>query len=160
MAKTIFDFMADKEELTYESGHHNAIYKDGHYVGSEWKNVEFTILNNHGKLRLVVDGQSCEITDKYDLIDMVEKWCDGHAIRICDYCGCIMEQGYTDDDADFYNCEECFPKDMNERYGEGNWRAQSKEDYGDDCNYMGGFYEYKNKNGEWEPEPSFYTEWN
>lgn len=149
--KTIFDFMKDKEEYVHESGH---------YSDDKWVNIEFIILNNNGRLRLVVDGQSCEIKSDRDLIDMVEEWCDGHQIRICDHCGCIMEQGYTDDDADFYNCEECFPKDMNERYGEGNWRAQNEEDYRDDCNYMGGFYEYKNADGEWEEEPSYYTEWN
>lgn len=138
--KNIFDFMKDKKEYEFETG-------------------DFTIVNNNGKLRLVVEGRSCAIEDNYDLIDTVEEWCNGLQIRICDYCGRPMDRGYTDDDGDFYNCEECFPKDMNERYGEGNWRAQSKEDYGDDCNYMGGFYEYF-RNGEWEPEPSYYTEWN
>lgn len=145
---SIFDFMEGKEEYTYESGH---------YSNNEWKNIKFTILNNNGRLRLVVDGRSTEIENDYDLIDLVEEWCDGHQIRICDHCGCPMERGYTDDDADFYNCEKCFPKDMNERYGEDYWREMDSEE----PNYMGGFFEYFNRETrEWEAEPSYYTEWN
>lgn len=146
---SIFDFMKDKEEY---------VHKSGHYSGGEFKNIEFTILNNNGRLRLVVDGKSTEIKNDYDLIDMVEEWCDNHQIRICTYCGKPMEAGYTDDEADFYNCEECFEKDMNERYGAGNWREQN--DF-DEPNYLGGWYEYfDKKTGKWKPEPSYYTEWN
>lgn len=146
---SLFDFMKDKEEYTYKSGH---------YSKDEYKHIEFTILNNNGRLRLVVDGKSTEIENDFDLIDLVEEWCDGHQIRICTYCGAPMETGYTDDDADFYNCEDCFPKDMDERYGKGNWRTQ---DDCDDPNCMGGWYEYLDKKtGKWKPEPSYYTEWN
>lgn len=76
--------------------------------------------------------------------------------RICDICGQKITKGFTDDEGDFYNCESCFTKDMNERYGEGNWRAYKSED--GDCNEVNGFYEYL-ENGEWKPEPSYYTEW-
>ena len=91
---------------------------------------------------------------EYDLMDYFEnEW--RAEIRFCGYCGCIMQSGYTDDNADFYNCEECFENDMNDRYGEGNWRSTPDGEE----NWMGGYYEYKNENGEWEAEPSYYTEW-
>lgn len=77
-------------------------------------------------------------------------------IRFCDYCGGIMQEGYTDDDGDFHTHVECFPKDMDERYGKGNWR----EIPDGECNDLGGFYEYRESaDSEWEPEPSYYTEW-
>ena len=80
----------------------------------------------------------------------------GIEVRFCDYCGCPMQVGYTDDGGDFYNCEDCFPKDMDERYGKGNWREYDDED--GDCNELDGYYEYL-EDGEWQPEPSYYTEW-
>lgn len=81
----------------------------------------------------------------------------GIEIRFCDYCGCPMDRGMTDDSGGFYNCEVCFPKVMDETYGKGNWRPYKDED--GDCNSVGGYYEYF-ENGEWDDEPSYYTEWN
>lgn len=107
----------------------------------------------NGDLKEIVSINSICIDDEIE--DYLEETYDIE-IRFCEYCGCAMNKGYTDDFADFYNCEKCFPKDMDERYGKGNWRTY--EGLGDDCNELGGFYEYLD-NGEWCPEPSYYTEW-
>ncbi len=102
------------------------------------------------------DGFPLEVVDKEDeLVDYFEEEF-GTEIRICTYCGAIMQAGYTDDDGDFYNCEDCFELDMNERYGEGNWRDSEDEE----ANYLGGYYEWReDEDSEWKPEPSYYTEW-
>ena len=92
--------------------------------------------------------------DESDLQDKCEE--RGFEVRFCDYCGKPFNAGYTDDDADFYNCEDCFEKDMDERYGKGNWRPYESED--GDCNWQGGYYE-RFIDGKWEAEPSYYTEW-
>lgn len=78
----------------------------------------------------------------------------GTEIRVCTYCGAIIQAGYTDDDGDFFNCEDCFELDMNERYGKGNWRELEEE------NRLGGYYEFReDEECEWEAEPTYYTEW-
>lgn len=78
--------------------------------------------------------------------------------RICDCCGRIINKGYTDDCCDFYNCEDCFIKEMDKCHGKGNWRKY--EDGYDNCNELGGCYEYfDSQSEEWQDEPSYYTEW-
>ena len=71
-----------------------------------------------------------------------------------------MQKGMTDEDADFYNHADCFPKDMDKRYGKGNWREMPQDENGDLTeNCRGGCYEWRDEAGRWLPEPSFYTEW-
>lgn len=72
--------------------------------------------------------------------------------RICNGCGKFIYDGFTDDHIHHAFCEDCFIKDMNERYGEGNWRSAEEE------NEEGGYYEYF-QDGEWLPEPSYWTMW-
>lgn len=138
MSKDIFDFMEDKRDYEFYNG--------------KWK-----LHNNSLELILILEnGSRYIIDDESDIQDILERELN-QEIRFCDVCGCPMDTGFTDDDADFYNCEDCFPKDMDERYGKDKWREYSSED--GDCNSLGGFYEYMNEDGEWEPEPSYYTEW-
>lgn len=124
--------------------------------------VDFVLYEDENEIELLVNDEPYDcypIITKDKYYDIESEIQDalfdvyGIEIRFCDYCGCPMDRGYTDDDADFYNCEECFPKDMDERYGKGNWRSCGEE------NSMCGFYEYLDKDG-WNPEPSYYTEWN
>lgn len=77
--------------------------------------------------------------------------------RTCECCGKLITKGYTNDVGDFYNCEQCFTKEMDNHYGKGNWRAYKSKD--GNCNSESGFYEYL-EDGEWKPESSYYTEWN
>ena len=143
--KTIRDFLENNKKpykLTYPDGfmkffiNNNKMYVKG-YNSKEDITAIFSFIGE------------CDLIDSCAEILKFE-------VRICDYCGCPMNKGYTDDDTDFYNCEECFPKNMDERYGKGNWRDYKSED--DDCNYKGGYYEYLNNN-KWLPEPSYYTDW-
>lgn len=95
--------------------------------------------------------------DSEDLEEKCEKLLR-FEFRICDCCGKIINKGYTDDDGDFYNCENCFPKEMDRHYGKGYWRTY-KDDY-EECNALGGHYEYfDSETREWEDEVSYYTEW-
>lgn len=143
--KRIKDFMKtlDKEyELDYPDGYIKFRNENGLFT-AEGKNTDKKI-----EVKFVFESED-DLQDKCESIL-------GFEVRFCDYCGCPFNCGYTDDDADFYNCVECFPKDMNERYGKGNWRGYESED--GDCNCRGGFYE-RFINGKWEAEPSYYTEW-
>ena len=112
-----------------------------------------------GDALLILDEDGEKIGDtEFALMD----WCEkrGTEIRFCTFCGGIMQSGMTDDDGDFYNHEECFPLDMDERYGPGNWREMpTGEDGCPEENVLGGYYEYRDRNGKWEPEPSYYTEY-
>lgn len=144
--KRIADFMRELGDDSFELP-----YTDG-YV---------SVFNRNGKMCAEGKNEVKDIEVKFafkdenELQDMCEEVL-GFEIRFCDYCGCPFNAGYTDDDADFYNCEECFEKDMDERYGKGNWRPYEDED--GDCNCKGGYYECF-IDGKWQPEPSYYTEW-
>lgn len=144
--KTIIDFMQELKDEKYEVD-----YPDGYVI----------VFNSNGKMYAECENKDKDIKVTFafeDADDLLTK-CDeilSFEIRFCDYCGCPFNCGYTDDDADFYNCEECFPKDMDERYGKGNWRTYESEN--GDCNWQGGYYE-RLVDGKWEAEPSYYTEW-
>lgn len=144
--KTIKDFMKNLGDKEFD-----VCYPDG-YV---------TVFNKNGKMYAECENKDKDIKvtfsfeDADDLLDKCERILN-FEIRFCDYCGCPFNAGYTDDYGDFYNCEECFPKDMDERYGKGNWRPYKSED--GECNWHGGYYE-RFIDGEWEAEPSYYTEW-
>ena len=153
--KNIIDYLKEHEnnrtEFTNTSYNHTI---------KEFEHTDVTLTLVEYGIHIYIDGElerfvnlddDCEYIIQDFLFDEY-----GIDIRFCDHCGCPMQAGYTDDDADFYNCEECFPKDMDERYGKGNWRTY--EERNGDCNNMGGYYEYL-ENGEWRDEPSYYTEW-
>lgn len=137
------------------------------YINDKGGTVTETIITPHGSPDLEITAVSLKKRNsiKVYVDDVVvardeDELCEylyvnyNMEIRFCDYCGTIMQAGYTDDDGDFYNCEDCFELDMNERYGEGNWRELDEE------NDLGGYYEFrKDENSEWQPEPSYYTEW-
>ena len=82
-------------------------------------------------------------------------------IRFCDYCGGPMQEGMSDDEGDFFEHTECFPKAMDENYSPGNWREMPQDDPENPVeNCRGGYYEYReSEDSEWEPEGSYYTEW-
>lgn len=145
MGKTLTDFMRElgskRFKLDYPDGYVE-VYNNNSKMYAEGKNNRLNIMARFA------------FKDQDDLQEKCEDILE-FEIRFCEYCGCPMNKGYTDDDADFYNCEECFPKDMNERYGKGNWRTYDNDG---DCNYMGGYYEYY-RDGKWQAEPSYYTEW-
>jgi hypothetical protein len=80
----------------------------------------------------------------------------GHLIkeeRYCETCGENMTSGYTAGNGEWYCCADCFERTMNADYGVGKWRtAICQGEYG-------GYYEYLNKDGEWEDTGIYYTEW-
>lgn len=142
--KTLFDFMREKK--TYEFD--DAVFQGGHTNRLIWES---------GKLFFHVGktNKMYQIKREDDLIDIYETDTNLE-VRICNVCGSPMQSGYTCDGGVFYACsDECFKKDMDAQYGEGNWRANEtgKE------NELGGYYEYLEENGTWQPEPSYYTEW-
>lgn len=131
--KTIFDFMADKPEYDYEG-----------FFRLKWHSVH---------LYAAINDLLYEVYSNSDLIYIVGRYI-GMKIRICSRCGRPIREGYTNDGGWFYNCEECFPLEMDEVYGKGNWRPI---DTG--CaNSEGGYYEYL-MHGEWHDDASYYTEW-
>lgn len=147
--------MTYKTFMDYVEEHGNEITKEVFIFDKPTIEVTAKIVDD--ELQVFVEGNRIEYEDEYDLENYLQDNY-GAEIRFCTYCGGIMQSGMTDD-GDFYNHEECFPLDMNDRYGEGNWRASVDEDGESVENRMGGYYEYRDKNGEWKPEPSYYTEW-
>lgn len=144
--KALFDFMKEKKKYEFDD-----------FVFDEEKRFRNKLIWESGKLFFTVGktNKMYLVKSEDDFIDIYEQDTKLE-IRICDICGSPMQSGFTDDDGDFYCCsDECFKIDMNERYGEGKWRAT--ED-GEENEY-GGYYEYLNKNNEWVSEPSYYTEW-
>ena len=152
--KSFYDYVKEHgndvifEFLVWNGNGYNGVELEAKLTGKD----EFLLLEE-GKIIHVIE-------DDYDLIDYIEEKYKAE-IRICDYCGGVMQSGMTDDEADFYNHVECFDKDMDERYGKGNWRNIPEDENGEvNENWLGGFYEYReDENSEWEPEPSYYTEW-
>lgn len=71
-------------------------------------------------------------------------------VRFCAFCGMPMELGFTDGE-DFYACEECFERAMDDRYPSG-WRDVEEE------GELGGFYEGYGDEA-WEDTGIYYTEW-
>lgn len=136
----------NKYKLDYGDGDYLILFNKDNKMYAEGKNS-------------VKDIEKIEFT--FEDADDLECKCEdilGLELRFCDVCGKPMNKGYTDDCADFYNCEDCFPKEMDRYYGNDNWR-EYKDGY-DDCNSLGGRYEYFDlETREWEDEPSYYTEW-
>ena len=75
-------------------------------------------------------------------------------VRFCEECGKPYDKGYIAGDGDWYCCEDCFEKAMDECYGKCKWRGTDEEG----CN--GGYYEALQDDDEWEDTGIFYTEWN
>ena len=75
-------------------------------------------------------------------------------VRFCEQCGKPYDMGYTAGNGEWYCCEECFEKTMDEDYGKGKWRTSDEE------GEYEGWYEYLNEDGVWEDTGVFYTEWN
>lgn len=152
--KSFYDYVKEHgNDVTFEFSVWNGNgYNDVELEAKLTEKDEFLLLEE-GKIIHVIE-------DDYDLINYIEEKYKAE-IRICDYCGGVMQSGMTDDEADFYNHVECFDKDMDERYGKGNWRNIPEDENGEvNENWLGGFYEYReDENSEWEPEPSYYTEW-
>ena len=136
----------DKYKLDYGDGDYLTLFNKDNKMYAEGKNS-------------IKDVEKIIFTFK-DIEDLEDK-CEnllGIEFRICDCCGKIINKGYTDDCGDFYNCEDCFTKEMDKYYGKGNWRKY--EDGYDNCNALSGHYEYfDSETREWENEPSYYTEW-
>lgn len=74
-------------------------------------------------------------------------------IRFCETCGKPIIAGYTVDSGWWYCCEDCLEETMNKDYGKEKWRRSKEE------GENGGFYEYLNKDDEWEDTGIYYTEW-
>ena len=75
-------------------------------------------------------------------------------VRFCEQCGKPYDQGFMAGDGEWYCCQECFDRTMNEDYGIGKWKPSEEE------GEYGGWYEYLNEENEWEDTGVFYTEWN
>ena len=100
--KTIIDFMKKLKDEKFE-----VCYSDGYVI----------VFNSNGKMYAECENRIKDIKAifSFDNADDLQDKCTeimGYEIRFCDYCGCPINCGYTDDDADFYNCEICFPKDL------------------------------------------------
>lgn len=78
----------------------------------------------------------------------------GVEVRFCEICGKPYDKGFTAGNGEWYCCEECFEKTMDEDYGKGKWRPSDEE------GEYEGWYEYLNEDGVWEDTGVFYTEWN
>lgn len=146
---------------------YNYVSENGNDVTFEVLGVDSYVIEFEAKITdkdeflLIKDGKIIYVIESdYELMDFIEEKYNTE-IRFCTYCGGVMQSGMTDDDGDFYNHEECFPKDMDERYGKGNWRSMPEDENGETHeNCLGGFYEYRDdEKSEWKPEPSYYTEW-
>ena len=82
-------------------------------------------------------------------------------MTFCDVCGKPVFRGMTTDDGDFHAHENCFENYMNDKYGEGKWKAIDEfpdYDYSGDDGY-GGYYVYLDEDNEWIGTGIFYTEW-
>lgn len=94
-------------------------------------------------------GEATGVKSGEELLDRFE------SVRLCSACGAPMESGFTDE-TDYWCCYEEFHEAMDAAYGPDGWREAPQttgycaEDY---------FYEYKDKDGTWRPEPSYWTEW-
>ena len=78
---------------------------------------------------------------------------DSTEIRFCEECGKPYDAGFMAGDGDWYCCEDCFDKAMNETYGKGKWKATKVE------GPSGGYYAcFDGK--EWEDTGVFWTSWN
>lgn len=146
MKKTFMEFMKEigtqKHELNYPNGYIIVFNKDN----------KMFVEGKNEKLDIEI---TFEFEDEEDFQDKCEEMLN-FEVRFCDICGRPMNVGYTDDGADFYNCCNCFEKDMDERYGKGNWRMYESDD--GKCNYLGGYYEYL-EDDRWVADSSYYTEW-
>lgn len=144
--KFMKDLKDKKYKLDYDDGDYLILFNKDNKMYAEGKS----------SLR-DVEKITFTFKDTADLEDKCENLLS-FEFRICDCCGKIINKGYSDDVGDFYNCEDCFPREMDRYYGKGNWRA-----YKDDCedyNALSGCYEYFDSDSkEWESEPSYYTEW-
>ena len=140
--RTLFDYVEE----------HGGLITTEIILDFDEPNAEFTLETKDNKLHIYNERGQMIARNENEFNDYLDlKY--GITVRFCDYCGNIMQEGYTDDSGDFYNCELCFEKDMNERYGEGRWKQTSEDD---ECS---SYYQYLNDNDEWEEEPSFYTQW-
>ena len=148
MEKTLFDFMREAKTFEFD----DSVFCGRHTNRLIWES---------GKLFFHVGktNKMYQIKRYDDLMNFYEKD-TGLAVRVCTVCGSPMQSGYTDDGGWAYCCsDECFKKDMDERYGEGKWRKYEDKYEKGAANEWGGYYEYLDKNGVWQPEPSYYTEW-
>ncbi len=132
----------------------------------EHKIYEESIANHDVKLKLAkktivmtVDGDRYlikrfgEVSPETEIRAILED-IYGANIRFCDACGIPYDMGFIACDGDWYCCQSCFDKELNDAYGKDGWRES--EDEGE----YGGYYEFLNSNGEWEDTGIYYTEWN
>lgn len=126
-----------KKAKTYDVGHFSFFY-----------NME----ENSVLMIDTATGKNHKFNSKEDLGNIIDE--QDLQLRICDGCGAPMVEGWTDNEGTTYFCtEQEFSKDMDERYGVGNWRREPSGA----CDWA---YEYRNDaNAPWLPEPSYFTEW-
>lgn len=71
-------------------------------------------------------------------------------VRLCSVCGAPMQSGCTDEES-YWCCDDEFYAAMDEAYGKGGWRVAPEGS--EHC------YEYKDEDGNWQPEMSYWTSW-
>ena len=141
--KTILDFLMDNRE-----------FKD--YIG----NLEVSLEQNFGCVVMCVNGEVYYYIEAENPLAFQEQiqdiLDDNHKteVRFCEQCGKPYDAGFTAGNGEWYCCEECFEKTMDEDYGKGKWRPSAEE------GEYEGWYEYLNEDGVWEDTGVFYTEWN
>lgn len=101
------------------------------------------------KKQWVINSHPMGLHVECEIYEILED--NGIDIRICEWCGTPMDEGFMIDDGTFYSCDECFESAMNEEYGNGNWRPSDEGEYG-------GYYEHL-KNNTWEDTGIFWTQW-
>lgn len=113
------------------------------------KTIVMTVDDDRYLIKIFDDEVSPETEIRNILEDVY-----GANIRFCDVCGIPYDMGFMAGDGDWYCCQSCFDKELNDSYGKDGWRES--EDEGE----YGGYYEYLRPDGEWEDTGIFYTEWN
>ena len=116
---------------------------------------ELELVGNYIILKCKERGWWWRLTPHLDFNCVVQVTLEsqGIEIRFCEECGRPFNAGYMAGNGDWYCCEDCFEKEMDDTYGKDKWRPSDEEGEWE------GWYEYLNSNGEWEDTGIFYTEW-
>lgn len=141
--KTVVDYLQANKTYEEEIAGYNVKLK---LVG------ESIVLQVDDDREYLIDA-SGETNAEYEIQDILyDNY--GAEIRFCEVCGIPYDMGFIAGDGDWYCCQNCFDAVMDKDYGEEGWRVTDEE------GEYGGYYEYRNADGEWIDTGIYYTEWN
>ena len=141
--KTVVDYLQANKTYEEEIAGYNVKLK---LVGED---IVLQVDDDQEYLIEAFGDVSAETEIKYILEDDY-----GANIRFCEVCGIPYDMGFVAGDGDWYCCQSCFETTMDKDYGEDGWRVTEEE------GEYGGYYEYRNADGEWIDTGIYYTEWN